>query len=306
MSEKKRKQHYVWKHYLAAWTVSDQVWCLRGGKQFVTNTENIAHRRDFYRLREMSEKDLALVMMLIEPMGDHLKELARGWIPAFTELFRIQKLYRESGQQNVELEKELDIATNNLEEDLHGSVEDSAVPILKALRQGDFTVLDDQQRYVDFARFIATQHLRTSVMGNKMIQNAGPLAAQLGARMENILGILRTIFATTIGFHFFSTRDSTRLTLLDALPPNEFITGDQPLLNPRADGVTPPTDLELFYYPLTPNRALLMDFSHARAIRETRILSAEEVRSYNQKIMKASEGTIYAASKTALQSLDSP
>jgi len=304
MSEKKRKQHYVWEHYLTAWAVRGQVWCQRGGNQFVTNTENIAHRRDFYRLREMSEKDLELVKLFIEQMGDHLKELARGWIPAFTALFRIQKLYRESGQQNAELEKELDIAINNLEEDLHSSIEDSAVPILKALRQGDFATLDDQQSYVDFARFMATQHLRTSAMENRMLQNA-KIPAQFGANMENIWGILRTISATNISFHFFSVQDSTRLTFLNALPPNEFITGDQPMLNLRADGATPPTELEI-YYPLTPNRALWMDFGHSRAIRENRTLSAEEVRSYNQRIMKASEGQVYAASKIALQSLDSP
>jgi hypothetical protein len=172
------------------------------------------------------------------------------------------------------------------------------------LRQGDFAILDNQQSYVDFARFMATQYLRTSAIENRTKQETRVLAAQFGASMENIWGILRTIFATNIGFHFFNKRDSARLTLLDALPPNEFITGDQPMLNLRADGVTPPTEIEI-YYPLTPNRALLMDFGHSSAIRETRTLNAEGVRSYNQRVMRASEGQIYAASKVALQSLDS-
>ncbi|NVJ14231.1 DUF4238 domain-containing protein [Myxococcus sp. AM010] len=301
MAEKIRKQHYVWEHYLTGWAVGGKVWCQRGKNRFQTSTENIAQRRDFYRLREMSERDVLLVNQYIDQMAPHLQEMARGWIPVFTDLFEIRKLYRATGQQDAELEKELDVAINNTEEDLHSSIENAAVPILAALRQGDFSILDDQESYVDFASYMAAQHLRTYAMEARMLQNAKMLV-QLGANMEAIWGILRTISVTSAGFHFFSEHDSTRLTILNASPSSEFITGDQPMLNLLSDGVTPPAKLEL-YYPLAPSRALLMDFGHSKATRESRALSIEEVQIYNRRIAKSSEGQVYASSEAALSAL---
>ena len=38
---KKRKQHYVWEHYLQAWTIDDKIWCQMGDRRFNTSTENV-------------------------------------------------------------------------------------------------------------------------------------------------------------------------------------------------------------------------------------------------------------------------
>lgn len=152
MSNKKRKQHYVWEHYLTAWSTRGQVWCQRGESRFCATTDKVGQRRDFYRLKEMSVRDLELVQQLVlTKMDPELRELARGWIPHFTTVFHLQKLSRETGGQNAKLEKELDIEINNLEEEIHASVENAAVPILASLRQGDASILDDPERYVDFA-----------------------------------------------------------------------------------------------------------------------------------------------------------
>lgn len=38
----KKRQHYVWQHYLNAWTnEKKQIWCKQRNKIFVTSTENI-------------------------------------------------------------------------------------------------------------------------------------------------------------------------------------------------------------------------------------------------------------------------
>jgi len=66
---KKRKHHYVWEHYLKAWETGGKVWCARGEKIFPSSTENIAHSRDFYRLKELSDSDVDLVKRLIASMG---------------------------------------------------------------------------------------------------------------------------------------------------------------------------------------------------------------------------------------------
>src|SRR6266851_4277718 len=111
MSQKKRKQHYVWEHYLSAWTVSGRVWCQIGTKRFATSTENVAHERDFYRLQDMSEVDLRVIeQAIVQPARPHVRELTRRWIPMFTSLFEIRRAYITSGRHDKAIEEQLDIA----------------------------------------------------------------------------------------------------------------------------------------------------------------------------------------------------
>lgn len=100
---KKRKQHYVWEHYLKAWAVAGRVWCQRGETRFRPSTDNVANERDFYRLKEMSAFDLQVVEAMIDRMGEPLREGARGWIPNFRGFHEIKRQYEASGQKNPEL-----------------------------------------------------------------------------------------------------------------------------------------------------------------------------------------------------------
>ncbi len=59
---KKRKQHYVWKHYLSAWAENGMIWCCRNDKIFNSNLTGVGQERDFYQLKPLSEKDLDSVV----------------------------------------------------------------------------------------------------------------------------------------------------------------------------------------------------------------------------------------------------
>src|SRR5262249_41463334 len=116
---KKRKQHYVWEHYLKAWAVDGRVWCQRGDSRFRASTDKVANEAHFYRLKEMSALDFQFIEALIDKMGEHLREGARGWIPHFRDIHEIKRKYEASGQSNPELEACLDEAIHDLEEDMH-------------------------------------------------------------------------------------------------------------------------------------------------------------------------------------------
>lgn len=98
--QKKRKQHYVWQHYLRAWTTDGKLWCQLGERQFQASTESIAQGKDFYRLKEMSESDLMLVQRLISGMSSDAQEMAQGWIPLFTTFHTAKRKFKESGLSN--------------------------------------------------------------------------------------------------------------------------------------------------------------------------------------------------------------
>jgi hypothetical protein len=297
---KKRKQHYVWKHYLKAWATKGRVWCHRAGKCFPASIEDVANRRDFYRLREMSAYDISIVQGLISRMAEHLQDLARGWIPHFSIFHEVKREYEATGQTNRELEEYLDVAINNLEEDLHAGVESKAVPILNALRRGDSSFLQNDERSLDFARFVGMQYMRTPGIMRRATEV--PTSGIRDFNIEASWGLIRTILATNLGGSLYARRRASRLTFLDAPPELELITGDQPIVNARGGGraiETPPTELE-FYYPLTPTRALLMSFDPTSATAERRALTMDETATYNRMIVSASDEQVYARSEAAL------
>ena len=298
--EKKRRQHYVWKHYLGAWASGSQVWCQRQGRRFRTSTDNVANRQDFYRLKEMRDRDLAIVKLLvIDRVAPNLQPLIRGWIPYFRDLHRLMRLYESLGRKDAEVEAALDVAINNLEEELHARIEGKGVPILAALRARDASILDGQGHNIDFFWYLAVQYFRTAGMARAVTQ---ALSEVPDFNADAAWGLMRTCFATTTGYSFFSGRGNLRMTFLEAQVGAEFITGDQPLINVRAKNLpagTAPTEVEL-YYPLGPSLALLMDFQHPRAVRDQVQLTLDEVSGYNQLMFQSSTEQVYAASEDAL------
>ncbi len=89
---KKRHHHYVWKKYLEPWTTNRQIWCLTNGGIFRTNPKNIGQARDFYKLKELSDEDIAFIFKLaIAPGPPLLQELKNNWIKSFNSIFQIRR-----------------------------------------------------------------------------------------------------------------------------------------------------------------------------------------------------------------------
>jgi len=58
----KKRQHYVWKHYLKEWAAQkEQPFCLRGDKIFPANVDNIAVERFFYKREELTKPDIVII-----------------------------------------------------------------------------------------------------------------------------------------------------------------------------------------------------------------------------------------------------
>jgi hypothetical protein len=298
--QKKRKQHYVWEHYLTAWaTTNGRVWCQMEGRRFQVATDNVAHERDFYRLKELTEDDLQRVQQLaIAPTVPQLRELAKGWVDLFRAPFELQRAYLEAGRKDPEIEKQLDIAINNLEENVHAKIEGESIKLLAALKQGDHSAIEDEEQLLTLALFVATQYLRTPGIMRATIDATSDTAFNI----EAAWGLLRTIFSTNIGWAIFSKRSTMRTTFADAPPGHEFVTGDQPLINTHAAGLAPgeaPTKLE-FWYPLSPTKGLLLSCDNPSPGIVHRQFSADEAAKCNRMIVKASHRQVFAATEPTL------
>jgi hypothetical protein len=275
---KKRRQHYVWRHYLEAWALNGKLWC--------------------HRLGEMSEFDLSMVRTLaIEPLAPDVRKIAEGWIPHFTYFFKLKRQYQDTG--SIELKAALDECINNLEEDMLADLERRAIPFLEALRKEDPTLLTDAKESIFHTWFLAAQYLRTPTMLESM---TSVLRKIPGFNAEASFGLMRTIFSCNVGRALWLKRNTLRVTFLRAnsVP---LITGDQPIVNMRAlnlESGALPQELEL-YYPVSPALGVLFDFDTPSRSSTVRLLTTEEVRAYNRVIAQKSTRQIYGINRASIE-----
>ena len=143
-----------------------------------------------------------------------------------------------------------------VEEMLHCGVEESAQSILGALRNKDGNVIYSDDNSIPFLDFISHQFFRTKRKRNAIVEAAkGILPAENIQRIRNLLGYC---YATNIGGSLYVERHGWGIIFLDCPAGSEFITGGQPVVNilGNKDG-GPPEELA-FYYPLSPNLAMIL------------------------------------------------
>ncbi len=297
---KKRRHHYVWRRYLRSWAKNDLIWCLRNGNVFETNLINIGQARDFYKLKELTEQEISFIKKVaLEKNNPILRELNQGWIELFTLVFKLKKVVEKKKIIDPKLNKIIDEAIFNLEEDLHGRLESQAEPYLDAILQEDISFYRMEDGFIDFTHYICVQYMRTQNIKNNV---------QLSLRgfdvvdIDKIWNILTHIFATNLGWSIYADKKPFNMILLKNDTQLELITGDQPVINTYAIGIPiyiSPADLE-FYYPVSPCLAILLSNNDSYAPGEMHYLSLKDVKKYNQGILEQSHSQIYSKSKEIL------
>lgn len=291
MKKPTRHQHTVWRKYLRAWAKKDQIWCgMAGGKRFPAGLMKVAQEKDFYRLREMTREDISLIhASFVAPMTNPmLRKLAEDWLVAFDSIRVIRELSAASG---IDRANRVEISCVQAEEDLHGDIEQNAVPLLNRLLQANEFCLTDNQDYCAFMHFMMTQYFRTSRMVENLRRGMGE---RFPGTLERCMGVLRHMFASTAGFTLVAERESIKPFLLLNNSSVPLITGDQPVINLLAVELPPDVTVEdcQFYYPLSPQKAIVVTRTDTFASGE---IDAPQAREFNRLIALSAERQIYAA-----------
>ncbi|PHD06619.1 hypothetical protein COF45_25135 [Bacillus wiedmannii] len=305
--EKKRGQHYVWRYYLTSWTdVSEKLFCLRNDNLFPANPKKIAKARDFYRLRQLSRDEIAIIeQAFINGHGtEEIQRMNRQWLNHWVHPFSVKEYFERKGEWDDEKEAKFDVHINNFVEDFHSRIEDSALPYLDSLKNSNIDFLNSEDDKFNFIFFLCLQYVRTNMMKNNIQKSfeSGPLPISPTV-IDNIWSVIYVILATNFAIAL-SLNNSFRFLILKNNSTIPFITGDQPVINTHADYSVykEPKKLEL-YYPLTPSLALLItdsnNYNKTQSIFE---VQEDEVKLYNDLIFKASYEQIFANNVTVLQS----
>ncbi|KKN81231.1 hypothetical protein LCGC14_0321850 [marine sediment metagenome] len=263
----------------------------------------VGQERYFYKLKELTEAEIKFIKALIDrdkrPM---IRKLNHGWIDLFNQVFEIRNLLDSHGVAHPEADKMLDVLVHNFEEDFHGKIESGAIKFLEMLYREDLTFYDDDDELIEFLFFICQQYFRTQAIDKKVRTAIGSFN---GFNVDGIWSVLRHTSATSVGFSLYQDRASFRPVLIKNTSDSPFITGDQPIINTHAIGLTLeeiPSELEL-YYPLTPRLALLLT-SNPDLNRKIAISVGEEkVAMYNAFIHSQAGKQVYSSERDALEKL---
>lgn len=290
---KVRKQHYVPRMYLRGWATDNQIYCLRNKKIFNTALENIAQRRDYYRLESITEDGLALIHSVIEKVPDIHKvqykeiiELLRT-IPISFDIIK-------STTSDENIREIADTAINDTIEKLLSNIEGNAAPFIEELRSGKADFWNNEELFLDFLLFIAFQFVRTP----KQESNA---KTAMGELYENCWGILSIIIALILGARINESYENWTLFLLMNQTDLPFITSDNPAINLSKIQNEEVLDFDL-YMPISSIYAIRLSRNCKKNKVEYLSLSKrDEVDEYNHFIKVASLDMLFADNPQILE-----
>jgi hypothetical protein len=298
--ELKRRQHHVWQHYLESRTVDRQIFCMREGKIFRTNTINVAVERDFYKLHRLNAADISLIKLLCidgsHALAKRNNERLLNLLVGSAEFLEQNRSRFSDGEQ---LDRVLDAHRTNALENYYAGLESDFVPLLGDILSGDLGFYSSDAKCIQFFYFIAMQHMRTKGIREKAIER---LRVHCGQDVSRIWNLVSAMFASTIGMTLFLDRKRRRLSFVQNHTEVQFVAGDQPLINLEADGQTSPIKLTI-YYPVSPSAALLLSEVDEEPRYSTESLTAAQANDLNARIHEACHSQIFAQTPESLLAL---
>jgi Protein of unknown function (DUF4238) len=299
LPRKKHRQHHVWQHYLEPWTTKKKIFCLRAGKIFHPDTKNVAVERDFYKLQRLTNEDIAFLRLFVINVGPaYAKPMHEDFLRELLAPRAFVEQNRHKLKNAAEADTYLETQEINVLEDRHMEIESSFSTMLQQLRQGDISFYSNDDDCIMFARYIATQYMRSKGIKVRMIER---FQQAMGVDISRLWDIASLIQSVNIGCSLFQGRKRQQLVLLRNNTDVAFITGDQPIINLHGGKrPTPPTELSM-YYPVSPTAALIWGEVDEEVPYSTDTLTAAQVSAFNARIAAEAHSQTFAFSEHSLR-----
>jgi len=302
---KKRGHHYVWKYYLSAWGNDEKIWCHREGKTFNSSTDGIGKKRDFYKLKELSIQDTKIIKKyFIDTTYPHLQKMNEKWIEIFSYIHNLKNELEKQSISGQQLDNFIDAAIYNFEEDLHGKIEEKAIKYLDSIKKEDVSFFQNNKGCISFSHYLAVQFLRTEKVKLDIIHSMETMDKRdPDFKIEKIWNVVSHILATNMAWSIFEstvTEKPYKIILLKNNNANEFITGDQPVVNIYKENNNLAVKETELYYPVSPKLGVLITKNKAYKAIAFLELSVGQVKYYNRLIIQNSRNQIYASTKRTI------
>ena len=190
---KKRRNHYVWKHYLRPWSVRHKIglnfWCLIKNEMIEKRLDDIAVEKDFYKRRPPTKNDIVKLEYMISKMRVPFQELGKEWLTLFQTHDLVKNLIEENKTLSnlIKENKTLPISpfSPNFIEEIHTKIEKNGKKYLDLILKENLSFLDSP--FLSLAHnFLEQKNIQDALLENSIFD------------LENIWGISSLILSTNL------------------------------------------------------------------------------------------------------------
>jgi hypothetical protein len=146
---------------LEPWANGGKIFGLINGKPCQPHTKNVAVERHFYRLHRLTAADLTLLKLFIDIGQSHARGLHEDFVTALLAPRAFVEQHKNTSKIPAEMEEILLTQENQRAGGLSCQHRELVAPTLRAIRKGDLSFYEDTQECISFARYMATQYMRT-------------------------------------------------------------------------------------------------------------------------------------------------
>lgn len=300
-----KRQHYVWRKYLRPWTEDEKIWTFFKEKNFVEKPGlmKIGQERYFYKLVEFTKEEKEFLNKFIEHSSHKsLIDLNKDYLKIFTYPFELKQQLVKKGIDKEKIEKSFREIEINTMEKAHSFIEGFGKKIIDCRNVSDLNFLDNEDNLFETIMFLCFQYFRTRNIKNIVQKTFDDTNTPLAIKHWNIISF---VMATTLT-RSISLDSRLHFVFFENQTDEVFLTSDQPIFNILGDIKDEKgnvKDLELFY-PLTPDKALIVNFNGTKNNRyENAPIHEETVKWFNEKVIENSNSFIFSSSEEQLNGL---
>ena len=303
MDQIKKKQHYVWKKYLSAWSKDSQISTLLKLRNKIIHTalDRVGQERFFYALEEFTEEEENnLKDMIIRWSSDNVLEINMEFYHTFTSYSKIKRALKNKDVGNfdmVNLDHSLSLLRSNTVENIHSRLENLGEKLISIRKFEDLRFLEDQDELFNGMLYVSFQYLRTK----NMSETVKPVIPKFSYLSDKFINIFPFIYAPALAYSLTFVKE-VKFIFYDNQTEIDFITSDQPLINVKGhilrDNGVAQMDL---YYPLSPKIAILIHYQEQREKYQHLLIEKEQIIAYNQQMFNSARDFIFAHNSAQLE-----
>ena len=296
-----KKQHYVWRRYLSSWKDDKddkRVWTCVLKNKIVSKIGlmDVAQSSYFYKLEELSDKELAFLKSYTDTLPSGTKEIAETLLVGYTLYAQLKKDI-EAGKvpegTNIDHEvKKIEAASF---EKIQSQIELMGSKLLDCKSIADMKSLYDYEYEILY--FLWVQYFRTKGMKSGVVASMSE-TPDLQAIAQKAWPFCNLVIAMQVVESMVVKKDY-RYVMVHNKSKVPFITGDQPVINTLWDEKQDKIEA---YYPMSPDLALLVCFNPGEKYSETDV-DESFVREKNEKIVQEASLHVFANEEKVLKDL---
>lgn len=307
MSDLKKRQHYVWRHYLRPWADNESIWTYfkEQDKIVKPGLMGVAQEKYFYGLEDFTDDEIAFLKKFVDKTSPAvLKPLNSDFLTLFTSNSVLKRQLATNTNPKVGREliaSEIKKLEANSMEDAHCIMENLGYKIIQCRSLEELNELSINDDLFGPIMFLCVQYFRTKSMRKSALKSFnGDKFEGLADKSWNIIGF---VMASTLA-RSISLDNKLRFIFIENSTTIPFITGDQPvfnILNDKLNENGEVTELEL-YYPLTPKCAISIHFRQEQVEKyEGKKADESYVNYLNKKVVENADYYVFADNEEILK-----